>query len=188
MAEEDAHWRLWLAAAQQGDRRAYAALLSAALPWLRLRARARWPQSNAADIEDIVQETLLALHRSLHLYEPPRPVAPFLFGIMKLRGADVRRQRHRHAAHETVLDDLPVTSSALTAYPQLEATIDRATMRAAVRRLSPRDREVLDMLKLQEMSLHQASAASGLSVTALKVRTFRAIHRLRRVMGVGDAE
>jgi hypothetical protein len=89
MAEEDANWRDWLAAAQQGDRRAYAALLSAALPWLRSHARARWPRSSPADIEDIVQETLLALHRSLDLYEPSRPVAPFLFGILKLRGADV---------------------------------------------------------------------------------------------------
>lgn len=72
MAEEDANWRVWLATAQQGDRRSYASLLSAALPWLRSRARVRWPRSNAADIEDILQETLLALDRSPHLYKPPR--------------------------------------------------------------------------------------------------------------------
>lgn len=188
MAEEDAYWRDWLAAAQQGDRRAYAALLSTALPWLRSRARARWPRSCPADIEDIVQETLLALHRNLHLYEPSRPVAPFLFGILKLRGADVRRQRHRHARHETNLDDLPVTSDALTTYPDQGATIDHATMHAAVRQLSSRDREILDFMKLQEMSLREASAVSGLSVATLKVGTFRAIKRLRRAMGVDDAE
>lgn len=152
------------------------------------RAGARWPRSSGPDIEDIVQETFLALHRSLHLYEPPRPVAPFLFGILKLRGADVRRQRHRHAARETNLDDLPVTSHALTTYPDQDATIDHATMHAAVGRLSSRDREILDMLKLQEMSLREASAVSGLGVATLKVGTFRAIKRLRRAMGVDDAD
>lgn len=39
----------------------YAALLTAALPWLRSRARVRWPRSSPADIDDIVPETLLAL-------------------------------------------------------------------------------------------------------------------------------
>lgn len=188
MAEEDANWRDWLAAAQQGDRRAYAALLSAALPWLRSRARARWPRSSPADVEDIVQETLFALHRSLHLYEPPRPVAPFLFGILKLRGADVRRQRHRHAARETSLEDLPVTSDTVITYPDQDTMIDRATMRAAVGQLTSRDREILNMMKLQELSLREAAALSGLSVATLKVGTFRAIKRLRRAMGVDDAD
>ncbi|SIR32158.1 MULTISPECIES: RNA polymerase sigma factor [Acidiphilium] len=188
MAEEDANWRIWLAAAQAGDRRAYGALLAAALPWLRARARGRWPTATLSDIEDIVQETLLALHRSLALYQPPRPVAPFLFGIMKLRGAEVRRQRHRHAARETILDDVPVTSQALRTNPDQDAAVDQAAMQAAIGRLSPRDQEILDMLKLRELSLLEAAAVSGLSVTALKVGTFRAIRRLRRAMGVEDVE
>ncbi len=188
MAEDEAEWAVWLAAAQRGDRRAYAALLAAALPWLRRRARGRWPQSSAADIEDIVQDTLLALHRSLDLYEPPRPVAPFLFGILKLRGADFRRRHRRHAVRQTNLDDVPVTSLALTTYPEQEATLDHATIRAAIQLLSPRDQEILDMLKLKELSLHEGAAQSGLSITALKVGTFRAIKRLRRAMGVDDAQ
>ncbi|MCW8307077.1 RNA polymerase sigma factor [Acidiphilium sp. PA] len=188
MAEEDANWRIWLAAAQAGDRRAYGALLAAALPWLRARARGRWPTATLSDIEDIVQETLLALHRSLALYQPCRPVAPFLFGIMKLRGAEVRRQRHRHAARETILDDVPATSEALRMNPDQDAAVDQAAMQAAIGRLSLRDQEILDMLKLRELSLLEAAAVSGLTVTALKVGTFRAIRRLRHAMGVEDVE
>ncbi len=187
VAEDQTEWVTWLIAAQQGDRRAYAALLTAAVPWLRRRARGRWPQMSGADIEDIVQETLFALHRSLDLYQPPRPVAPFLFGIMKLRGADVRRQRVRHAMREANLDDLPVTSPAMATNAIQEAALDHAAMREAMATLSQRDREILDMMKMREMSLQEASAHSGLSIATLKVGTFRAIKRLRRAMGVDDA-
>lgn len=187
MAEENPDWRRWLQAAQFGDRRAYGALLSALIPWLRGRARSRWPQSSAADIEDIVQETLLALHRSLDLYQPPRPVAPFLFGIMKLRGAEIRRQRMRHALREANLDDLPVTSEAIATNATQEAAVDHVTMREAVATMGQRDQEILDMMKMREMSLQEASAHSGLSVASLKVGTFRALKRLRRAMGVDDA-
>jgi RNA polymerase sigma-70 factor, ECF subfamily len=186
--EEDARWRGWLTAAQGGDRLAYATLLAAVLPWLRARAHARWRQANTAEVEDIVQETLLALHRSLALYDPSRPVAPFLYGILKLRGAEVRRQRHRHTSRETFLDDLPVTSSVLATKASQETAMDVQAVTTALHALSARDREILEMLKLHEMSLREASAVTGMSIAALKVATFRAMQRLRRLMGVADAD
>lgn len=86
MTPEDPCWREWMRAAQQGDRVRYAVLLTAVIPPLRRAARSRWPQAGAAEIEDAVQETLLALHTSRHLYDPSRPFMPFLFGIMRFRG------------------------------------------------------------------------------------------------------
>lgn len=130
-----------------------------------------------------MKETLLAPHRSLHPYEPSRRVAPFLFGILKLRGADMRRRRYRCAAREPNLEDTPETSDALTTYPDQDAAIDHATMHAAVGPLSSRDREILDMLKLPEMSLREASAVWGLSVATLNAGTFRTIERLRVAPG-----
>jgi hypothetical protein len=48
----------------------------------------RWchARADAALFEDVVQETLLARHASLHLYDPDRPLRPFLYGIMHFRG------------------------------------------------------------------------------------------------------
>ncbi|OYV29762.1 MAG: RNA polymerase subunit sigma-70 [Acidocella sp. 20-61-6] len=171
-----------MVAAQAGDARAYAALLGAALPWLRRRARSRWPYSNAADIEDMVQETLLALHQNRHLYDPTRPLAPFLFGILKLRGADVRRRRQRHAGHETAIEDVPVTFSGLITNETQESDSDRAVMLAAIAELSERDRMVLELLKVRQLSLREAATQTGMSIVALKVATFRAMQRLKAVM------
>jgi len=117
MAAEDPSWREWMRAAQQGDRVLYGTLLIAVIQPLRRAARARWPRADAAAIEDAVQETLLALHSSRHLYDPARPFMPFLFGIMRFRGGDVMRRTRRAGARETAIDDVPETSDAVTAQP-----------------------------------------------------------------------
>ena len=186
MADENPEWREWMRAAQAGDQARYAALLTAVLPPLRRAARARWPRAGAAEIEDAVQETLLALHLSRHLYDPARPFLPFLFGIMRFRGGDAMRRTRRAATRETALDDLPETSAALATNSKVEETLDAGTLRAAVERLPPGQRQAVALTKLQEMSLEEASAASGLSVTALKVATHRGIKALRKLLDGSD--
>jgi RNA polymerase sigma-70 factor (ECF subfamily) len=186
MAAEDPNWQVWLAAAQGGDQAAYAALLRAALPWLRRRARSRWPSASAADIEDMVQETLLALHQSRHLYDPARPVEPFIYGILKLRGADVRRRRARHVGRETVLDDVAL-AVATPAGQEQEA--EQAGIMAALSRLNDRDRQILDALKVRQLSLKEAAVETGINIVALKVASFRAMQRLKRALkGGADAD
>ena len=113
MAGEDPRWREWMRAAQQGDRVFYGALLTAAIQPLRRAARARWPRADTAAIEDAVQETLLALRTSCHLYDPARPFMPFLLGIMRFRGGDVMRRTHRagRGRHQSTIYSKPLTPS-----------------------------------------------------------------------------
>lgn len=186
--DRQSDWARWLEAAQAGNRRSYETLLRAVLPWLRGMARNRFPWADAAEREDIVQDTLLALHRNLHLYDPTRPAEPFLIGILKLRGADRRRSSARRTARETPLDALPVTSDALTTKQTQEVSLDVKRVSSAIGSLPPRDRDILEMLKLREMTLAETSAATGMSVGALKVATFRAIRRLRHKLGVADED
>ncbi len=56
-------------------------------------------------------------------------------------------------------------------------------LRAAVAELPPGQREAVELLKLKEMSLKEASAATGQSETALKVAVHRAVKRLRVILG-----
>lgn len=186
MAAEDPRWRDWMRAAQQGDRARYGALLAAVIQPLRRAARARWPRADAAVIEDIVQETLLALHASRHLYDPDRPVLPFLFGIMRFRGADVMRAGRRAGARETPLDDVDETSEALVTKSDQHKGLEADALRAAIARLPEGQRRAIEMTKLQEMSLHEASAASGMSIAALKVATHRGVLALRRMVKGAD--
>ncbi len=182
MAAEDPCWREWMRAAQQGDRVLYGALLTAVIQPLRRAARARWPRADAAAIEDAVQETLLALHTSRHLYDPARPFMPFLSGIMRFRGGDVMRRTRRAGARETSIDDVPETSDVLRTESDQDKKLDAEVLRAAVARLPDGQRRAIEMTKLQELSLEEASTMSGMSVTALKVATHRGIRALRKLL------
>ena len=182
MAAEDPGWREWMRAAQQGDRVLYGLLLTAAIQPLRRAARARWPLADAAAIEDAVQETLLALHGSRHLYDPARPFMPFLYGILRFRGADILRKNRRTGARETSIDDLPETSEALRTNSNQDKGLEADALRAAIARLPDGQRRAIEMTKLQELSLQEASAMSGMSVAALKVATHRGLRALREFL------
>lgn len=182
VVREDPMWREWMRAAQQGDRASYALLLKAVIPLLRRSARARWAYARPPEIEDAVQETLLALHGARHLYDPMRPFLPFLLGILRFRGADVMRRQERAVSRETALDDLPETSGALIANNTMNEGLDIGVLHAAMARLPPSQRRAVELTKLKELSLAEASKVSGVSVTALKVSTHRGIKTLRRLI------
>jgi RNA polymerase sigma-70 factor (ECF subfamily) len=74
--------------------------------------------------------------------------------------------------HETFAD--PETN--------LHETLDEAALGQAIEQLPPDQRQTITMLKLNEMSLKEAAAASGRSIPALKVATHRAIKSLRRLL------
>ena len=182
MSEHEDTLRDWMIAAQAGDRKAYERLLSSLVPALRRAARGRWRWAEAADLEDVVQETLLALHAARHLYDPARPLLPFAFGILRLRGADALRRRRRQAARERAIDEFPETSAHFATKSEQENQIDAATLRASITKLPERQRQAIEMTKLAEMPLAQASLASGMSITALKVATHRGVAALRKLL------
>ena len=59
---------------------------------------------------------------------------------------------------------------------------DPEVLRQAIMALSPGQRDAIEMLKLREMSLKQAAAASGTTIGALKVCVHRAMTALRKAL------
>src|SRR5262245_37042715 len=78
--------------AQAGDQLAYASLLAWLTSTTRQFARARL--GTVPWVDDVVQETLLAVHRARHTYDAERPFAPWFYAIATNRLIDgVRRER-----------------------------------------------------------------------------------------------
>jgi RNA polymerase sigma-70 factor (ECF subfamily) len=175
----DLRWSALMAAAQAGDGAAYAALLRECLPLLRAICRARL--QNPAEVEDAVQDALLTLHRVRHTYDPARPFRPWLAAIAERRALDRGRRLGRAGARETLLDD----ALELGAEGNAEERMAASQLRDAVAELSPAQRIALRLTKIEQLSLQEASARSGMSVGALKVATHRALHALRKRMGGG---
>jgi RNA polymerase sigma factor (sigma-70 family) len=167
-------------AAQCGDQRAYRRLLQDITPRLRNFVRSMRPFLQPADIEDLVQDILLSLHAVRATYDSSRPFMPWLLAIAQHRMADAARRYARRAAHEVQVDSPPVTFSDAETNTAGETYRNREALERAVRALPPGQRKAVEMLKLREMSLREAAAASGTSVAALKVAVHRAIGALRR--------
>jgi RNA polymerase sigma-70 factor (ECF subfamily) len=170
-----------MAAAQDGDRRSYERLLRECLPFLRAVARRRL--RNDADVEDAVQDTLLTIHQIRATYDPSRPIRPWLAAIAERRALDRARATGRRGARETELDDALSETLPGSLTNEGEARLAARDVRAAVAELPAGQRQAIELLKLQELSLAEAAAQTGSSVTALKVATHRAIGALRRKFG-----
>jgi len=166
-----------MSAAQAGERAAYERLLREVTPLIRSIVRRYC--SNRADIEEMVQDTLLTVHRVRHTYDPSRPFGPWLAAIASRRSIDALRRRIRVTRNETPEDGTYETFSDAAANNELEAVRSTEEVGELLRRLPARQREALEALKLKEMSLKEASVSSGQSVAALKVNAHRALKALR---------
>jgi RNA polymerase sigma factor (sigma-70 family) len=166
--------------AQSGDADAYVALMQELAVRVRRIVRHRRAFLEHADVEDLVQDVLLSVHAVRATYDGTRPFIPWLLAITRNRLVDAARRYARHGAREVVVDDLDVTflsertNGVTTTYGDPEA------LRDAIADLPGGQRSAIEMLKLREMSLKEAAAASGTSVGALKVATHRAMDALRR--------
>ncbi len=178
-------WQRLMVAAQAGDQRAYSGFLKEAAVFVRVIAR-RYHR-DAGLVEDVVQETLLSLHRIRQTYEPGRPVEPWVAAVAKARAIDALRARTRRAAVETETSDaVPDVADPTTGVDERHET--RTEIAAALAALPAGQRAAVRMLKIEELSLAEASAQSGQSVPALKSLLHRAMLSLRAALkGGGDA-
>jgi RNA polymerase sigma-70 factor (ECF subfamily) len=173
----DREWSASMAAAQNGDRAAYERLLREILPFLRaLAAR----QHRVPDrIEDVVQDVLLTVHRVRHTYDPARPFSHWLAAIARRRSIDALRRRGRTEAAEVSDEKAYETFADPRAKDDREARDRAGGLDAAISSLPRGQREALELLKLRQLSLAEASRESGKSVASLKVSVHRAIRALR---------
>lgn len=171
-----ADWPAWMARAQAGDQVAYNRLLKALVPLIRSVVRRKI--GDDALVEDVVQDTLLTIHRVRASYDPARPILPWVAAIATSRVIDALRKRGRRLAREVHDDD------AMTAYADPAAAPDTGgharQVESLLRGLPARQRQVVEMVHLREMSLNEAAGKSRLSVGAVKSLLHRAFNSLRK--------
>jgi RNA polymerase sigma factor (sigma-70 family) len=172
-------------AAQDGDKAAYAQLLNEVAYILRHFVRRRSPFLQPSDVEDIVQEVLISLHVGRATYDPARPFLPWLLGITRNRMADAARRFARRSAHEVADEGAVETFLDRDTNIPVNAYGDPEALRRAIRDLPEGQRQAVELLKLREMSLKEAAAASGMTIGALKAAMHRALRTLRTVLSNG---
>lgn len=184
---DDRMLAMHMRAAQSGDAQAYAKLLRVLTPRLRHIIANRRRSLQPSDVEDLVQDVLLSLHAVRATYDPERPFMPWLLAIAHNRLADSARRYARHTAREIemgmsdVTFSEPATNTDMQTYGA-QTYGDPQALRRAIRALPPGQRQAVEMLKLSEMSLKEAAAASGMTIGTLKVSVHRAMTALRKAL------
>lgn len=173
VSDVEAHLRpLWMRA-QDGDEVAYRQSLDVIARRLRTYFRRR--MSNApADVEDLVQETLLAVHLQRGTYDPAFAVSAWFTAIARHKLIDLWRRRGRQDAwidtNEEV-DDLEMTAPDSDPHGLRDLAVLLQTLPGV-------QREAIELTKLEGLTVAEASARTGVSESAIKVQVHRGLKRL----------
>lgn len=178
----DAHLAALMRSAQAGDAAAYLELLRVVTPQLRRIVAHRRGFAGREEVEDLVQDVLLSLHAVRATYDPSRPFMPWLLAIVRHRLADGARRYARTARNEVSLQDEAVTFPDVSTNTAMQSFGDAFALQEAIRTLPHGQRQAIELLKLQGMSLKEAAAVRGSTVGAMKVATHRAMAALRSVL------
>ncbi len=167
MKAEDATLARLMALSQQGDKHAYAMLLDEAGKWLRSYFRRRIAP---AQIDDLIQETLISLHSKLSSYDPTRPFLPWLAAIARYRWIDHLRKLSR--ADETAIE------AEIPADPEEPAIAAKLSLERLFTKLPKPQARAIELVKVEGYSIAEASRASGQSESLVKVNIHRGLKKL----------
>lgn len=171
MIADDATFRQLMAASQKGDKQSYTVLLGECDKWLRRYFAAKIAPGV---LEDLVQETLISVHRKRASYDPSRAFLPWLAAIGRYRWIDQLRKTYRN--NEAELDEN------LAADPQSEAVSAKISLDSLLKKLPEAQAEVISLVKIEGLSIAEASAMTGQSESLVKVNIHRGIKKLNAVV------
>jgi RNA polymerase sigma-70 factor (ECF subfamily) len=165
--------------ALDGDETAYRKLLAALAPRVRARVRSglnRIGRGNG-DVEDVVQETLLAIHVKRHTWDADQPLLPWVHAIAHHKLVDhLRRQGFRQHL------DIDDYREALAA-PVDTVAADVADCMDLMQHLNPRQRQIVESVSIRGLSAREAGEALGMSEGAVRVALHRALKILAAAHG-----
>jgi RNA polymerase sigma-70 factor (ECF subfamily) len=173
--KEEAELARLLKAALQGDERAYAEFLRRAAALVRGFARRRAGQGSI-DPEDIVQETLLAIHMKRHTWQRDLPVEPWLYAIARFKLVDAFRKVGRRM--EIVLDE-----SFDPPAPEPEQGASEREIGRALETLAPGQRAVVSAISVEGRSIGETATKLGMTEVAVRVALHRGLAAIARRFG-----
>lgn len=177
----------YLREAQSGDYDAFEALYESLYPsvW-RFVARL---VGDIDDVDDIVQNTFIALYQNLHRIDPVENLRPYVFRMARNRSTDVLRQQGRYEI--TTFDEetagqtrLTFSGNAYESKPEdvVHWLLIRMDVMDAIERLPEHQRQALILYAEEHLSMQEIAIAMDTSVGTVKSRLFHARKTLRGLL------
>lgn len=176
MKADEATLARLMGAAQRGDRSAYSALLQASNIWLkRYFARRVAP----AQIDDLCQEVLIAIHAKRASYDPGRAFLPWLAAIARYRWIDHLRRVYRDETQALTGDEAALSDDA-------QAIAARISLDRLFEQLSPAQATAIELVKIRGCSIRDAARQTGQSEPLVKVNIHRGLKKLSAMIEEAD--
>jgi|TARA_R100001244_G_scaffold6593_3_gene7805 RNA polymerase sigma factor (sigma-70 family) len=167
MIANEETFRQLMIKAQGGDKLCYSSLLVECEKWLR-RYFAR--KINPAAIDDLVQETLISVHRKRASYDSSRAFLPWLAAIGRYRWIDSLRKIYRHE-HDQLYEEM-------VADPQDGDVTAKVSLERLLGMIPQRQAEVISLVKIEGLSIIEAAAKTGQSESLVKVNIHRGLKKM----------
>ncbi|MEP5938019.1 MAG: sigma-70 family RNA polymerase sigma factor [Erythrobacter sp.] len=168
MIADEATLARLMVTAQKGDKSAYNVLLSEAGLWLERYFRRRVPPHQ---LDDLVQDVMLALHNKRATYDPDRPFLPWLAAIARYRWVDHLRKVYKHES------DLLEDNDAIEESDE-EAIAARVSLERLFVHLPKKQAEAIELVKIEGHSIRETAERTGQSESAVKVNIHRGLKKL----------
>lgn len=174
MGADEEEWAVLMRAAMAGDEAAYRAFLKAITPSIRAAARRNLARYGlgAADGEDVVQDTLLAIHLKRQTWDQARPIGPWISAIARNKFIDLMRRRGR--AVQVPIEDVATSLATEEATSALEG-YEVARM---LENLNEKQRTVVRSLAIDGASVRQTAERLNMTESAIRVTLHRAVKAL----------
>lgn len=173
LRNREIHLQALFLAGLDGNEKAYLAFLSELSVHVRGFLRNRL-QRQPSEIEDLLQEVLLAVHSKRETYLPDQPLTAWVFAIARYKLADFFRGGARHDAFHDSLDD----ATDLFAEPHLEPVQATRDLDKLLKLLPERQRFPIQHVKLEGKSISETAQMTGLSESAVKIGIHRGLKAL----------
>jgi len=175
VAEEE--WAVLMRAAMAGDEVAYRAFLTAITPSIRATARRNLARFSlgASEAEDVVQDTLLAVHLKRQTWDQDRPIGPWISAIARNKFIDLMRRRGRNA--QVPIDDVIETLAA----EDNEVALDNYDVQRMLDNLNEKQRAVVRSLAIDGASVRQTAERLNMTEGAIRVTLHRAVKALAAI-------
>jgi RNA polymerase sigma factor (sigma-70 family) len=181
VTDRESHWAGLMRAANGGDARSYHRLLQELAPVLRglaSRGLARH-RLGSEDVEDVVQETLLALHLKRGTWDESQAFSPWLYAIARNKLIDNLRRRGRQA--HVPIDDIGELRAGDLQPGETPAEINGVDAERMIAKLRGREREIVVAISIEGASARQVAERLGMTEGAVRVALHRALRSLAKV-------
>ena len=171
--EIDNQWKDLMVRAQKGDSVAYSHLLKEVIPYIRKKITIKLGAWEASD--DLIQDVLIAIHKSKRTFHPSKPFLPWLGAVIRYKMIDQIKMRQKIVEKE-ILDEEAVTKFSSTE----NNSIDGELISEALKSLPEGLRRAIHLTKLYGLSTVEAASRENISPEAMRARVSRAYKQLRK--------